>query len=192
MAGASFCGARSIAACIRRAATHLPVIAHETGQRPVYPDYANLLPKFTGPLKPYNLRRLMRMAEDNGVAGYVGDFQRASAWHQIAQYKAEHEAMRRSVDSAGYQLLMLNDFTGQCEALVGMLDPFWETKGVVDCQQVRPWNGPTVPLARFKTHASTHGPQTKRFKPNSKYPTSGRAIRGTLSCCGPWSRRPAP
>ncbi len=49
----------------------------------------------------------------------------------------------------GYQLLMLNDFTGQSEALVGILDPFWESKGVVTAAEVRAWNAPTVVLARF-------------------------------------------
>jgi hypothetical protein len=44
---------------------------------------------------------------------------------------------------------MLNDFTGQSEALVGMLDPFWESKGVVSASEVRAWNAPTVVLARF-------------------------------------------
>ena len=74
---------------------------------------------------------------------------RASARFQLTQYKAEHEAMLRTRGYAGYQLLMLNDFTGQSEALVGLLDPFWETKGVVSAADVRAWNAPTVVLARF-------------------------------------------
>ncbi len=57
--------------------------------------------------------------------------------------------MLRTANYAGYQLLMLNDFTGQSEALVGILDPFWESKGVVTAGEVRAWNSPTVPLARF-------------------------------------------
>jgi hypothetical protein len=65
------------------------------------------------------------------------------------QYKAEHEAFRRTAGIAGYQLLMLNDFTGQSEALVGVLDPFWRPKGVVTAEEVRRWNAPTVALARF-------------------------------------------
>jgi len=57
--------------------------------------------------------------------------------------------MLRTSGYAGYQLLMLNDFTGQSEALVGILDPFWEPKGVVSAAQIRSWNAPTVLLARF-------------------------------------------
>lgn len=129
--------------------TKVPVIAHETGQRPVFPDFDQLLPKFTGPLKPFNYLRLRDQLVRNGLVGQMRDFERASARFQIIQYKAEHEAMRRTAEFAGYELLMLNDFTGQSEALVGILDPFWESKGVVSVAAVREWNGPTTPLARF-------------------------------------------
>ncbi len=133
--------------------TDLPVVAHETGQRPVFPDYDDLLPKFTGPLKPFNYVRLRSEMVQAGLFDRVKDFERASAWFQIVQYKSEHEAMLRTPDYAGYQLLMLNDFPGQSEALVGILDPFWESKGVVGAEHVRPWNSPTVPLARFQKYA---------------------------------------
>ena len=127
----------------------MPLIAHETGQRPVFPDYDVLLPKFTGPLMPLNLERHRRTLVANGLAGQTHDFVRGSARFQLTQYKAEHEAMLRTRGYAGYQLLMLNDFTGQSEALVGILDPFWESKGVVSAVEVRAWNAPTVVLARF-------------------------------------------
>lgn len=137
------------------AASPVPVIAHETGQRPVFPDYDKLLPKFSGPLLPLNLERYRRALKANGLAGQTKDFVRASARFQLTQYKAEHEAMLRTRGYAGYHLLMLNDFTGQSEALVGILDPFWESKGVVRADDVRQWNAPTVVLARFKQHTWT-------------------------------------
>ncbi len=130
-------------------ASPVPLIAHETGQRPVFPDYEPLLQKFTGPLLPLNLERYRRALVASGRDGQVKEFVRASARFQLTQYKAEHEAMRRTRGYAGYQLLMLNDFTGQSEALVGILDPFWESKGVVSAAEVRAWNAPTVLLARF-------------------------------------------
>ena len=71
-------------------------------------------------------------------------------------YKAEHEALHRTADCAGYQLLMLNDFTGQSEALVGILDPFWEPKGVITAAEVRQWNAATVALARFDRYTWTN------------------------------------
>lgn len=131
------------------AASPVPLIAHETGQRPVFPDYDALLPKFSGPLLPLNFERFRRALLEHGLARQMKDFVRASARFQLTQYKAEHEAILRTRGYAGYQLLMLNDFTGQSEALVGMLDPFWESKGVVTAEEVRAWNAPTVVLARF-------------------------------------------
>lgn len=136
-------------------ASPVPLIAHETGQRPVFPDYDRLLPKFTGPLLPLNLERLRRGLIDSGMVGQLPDFVRASARFQLTQYKAEHEAMLRTRGYAGYQLLMLNDFTGQSEAHVGILDPFWESKGVVTAAEVRAWNAPTVLLARFQKYVWT-------------------------------------
>ena len=127
----------------------LPVVAHETGQRPVFPDYETMLPKFTGPLKPLNYKRLQGKLKEAGLAGRIEAFHRASARFQMVQYKAEHEALLRTREAAGYQLLMLNDFTGQSEALVGILDPFWESKGVAAREEVLRWNAPTVLLARF-------------------------------------------
>lgn len=129
--------------------TSQPLIAHETGQRPVFPDYEELLPKFDGPLRPYNYERLREEARAAGLTDRFKDFERASARFQLVQYKAEHEAMLRTPSYAGYQLLMLGDFPGQAEALVGILDPFLEEKGVVTAEEVRAWNNPTVPLARF-------------------------------------------
>ena len=127
----------------------VPLIAHETGQRPVFPDYETLLPKFDGPLLPLNLQRLRRGLLENSLSHQLPQFVEASARFQFTQYKAEHEAMLRTRGYAGYQLLMLNDFTGQSEALVGLLDPFWQSKGVITPKDVRAWNAPTVVLARF-------------------------------------------
>ncbi len=136
----------------RKSATDLPVVSHETGQRPAFPDYDNLLPKFTGPLKAYNLDRYRQLAVEAGIAPFEDRFARASALFALDQYKAEHEAFLRTPGWDGYQLLQLNDFTGQGEALVGLLDPFWAPKPGITAEAVRSWNGPTVPLARFEKY----------------------------------------
>ncbi len=133
----------------------LPLVAHETGQRPVFPDYETLLPKFDGPLRPLNYQRLKEKLAATPLLDQAADFKRASAKFQMVQYKAEHEAMLRTSDYSGYQLLMLNDFTGQSEALVGILDPFWESKGIVTREDVLEWNAPTVALARFSRYLWT-------------------------------------
>lgn len=130
-------------------AIELPLVSHETGQRPVYPNFPRLLPKFIGPLKPYNYKRLERSLDESGMVNQTDDFEVGSARFQQVLYKAEHEAISRTPGSAGYQLLMLNDFTGQREALVGILNPFWESKGIVSVDEVRRWASETVALARF-------------------------------------------
>ncbi len=137
------------------ATTELPVISHETGQHPVFPDYPDLLPKFTGPLRPHNYQRLWNELKEAGLENQIADFEWASARFQMVQYKAEHEGMLRTPQLAGYQLLMLNDFTGQSEALVGILDPFLQSKGVVTKEELLQWNSPTVPLARFERYVWT-------------------------------------
>ncbi len=138
-------------------ATELPVVAHETGQRVVYPDLSALIPKFTGPLRPHNLVRLQKAVEKSAVAAQVGAFKKASARFQYVQHKAEHEGLLRSAQLAGYHQLVLNDYTGHSEALAGILDPFYEEKGVVTAEEVRQWNSETVLLVRFPSYTWTIG-----------------------------------
>ena len=161
-------------------ASPVPLLAHETGQMPVFPDYEALLPKFRGPLLPLNLERYRRALAAHGLAGQVKDFVRASARFQLTQYKAEHEGMLRTRGYAGYQLLMLNDFTGQSEALVGILDPFWESKGVVSPQEVRSWNAPTVLLARFPKYVWRND-ETFRARLEMSHFGAGDVIPGNVT-----------
>lgn len=134
-----------------------PLVAHETGQRPVFPDYSALLPKFTGPLRPYNLEAFRDKLERAGLAALNEAFTRSSGRFALVQYKSEHEGILRTPGLAGFQLLMLNDFTGQGEALVGVLDPFWESKGLISPKDLLRWCAPTVPLARFEKYVWTAG-----------------------------------
>ena len=58
-------------------------------------------------------------------------FQQASGHWSALCYKAEMEAALRTGGLAGFQLLDLQDFPGQGTALVGILDAFMDSKGVV-------------------------------------------------------------
>ncbi len=135
-------------------ATDKPLISHETGQRPSWPDYDRLLPKYAGVMQPSNLRRLRAISQQ---AGCTNHRQRAEATARFAyvQYKSEHEAMRRTADLTGYQWLMMHDFTGQGEAHVGLLDAFFEAKPGITLKGIRAWNGPSVVLARFPRYTWT-------------------------------------
>lgn len=52
----------------------------------------------------------------------------ASGKLQALCYKHEIERTLRTPDYAGFQLLALNDYSGQGTALVGILDVFFEEK----------------------------------------------------------------
>ena len=90
------------------------------------------------------------MLKDNGMLGQAKDFFRASGALTVLEYKAVMEALLRSSLSAGFQLLSLNDFTGQGYAPVGILDPFWDSKGLVSPERWRSFCAPSVVLLRYE------------------------------------------
>ena len=127
----------------------VPVISHESGQRCMYPDFDEI-PKYVGPVRARNLELWRNMLKDNGMLGQAKDFFRASGALTVLEYKAVMEALLRSSLSAGFQLLSLNDFTGQGYAPVGILDPFWDSKGLVSPEQWRSFCAPSVVLLRYE------------------------------------------
>ena len=127
----------------------VPVISHESGQRCMYPDFDEI-PKYDGPVRARNLELWRNMLKDNGMLGQAKDFFRASGALTVLEYKAVMEALLRSSLSAGFQLLSLNDFTGQGYAPVGILDPFWDSKGLVSPEQWRSFCAPSVVLLRYE------------------------------------------
>ncbi|MFC8943675.1 hypothetical protein ACFT1B_36930, partial [Streptomyces griseoincarnatus] len=64
-------------------------------------------------------------------------------------YKEDIEAALRTEGFGGFHLLGLTDFPGQGTALVGVLNPFWESKGYCTPEEFARFCGPTVPLARL-------------------------------------------
>jgi hypothetical protein len=77
------------------------------------------------------------------------DFLMASGRLQTLCYKEEIESALRTPGFGGFQLLDLHDFPGQGTALVGVLDPFWDSKPYVGPAEFRRFCGPTVPLVRM-------------------------------------------
>jgi hypothetical protein len=80
----------------------------------------------------------------------ANDFFRASGQMTLLLYKESIEALLRTPNCGGFQLLDLHDFPGQGTALVGILDPFWDTKGITSPEKFREFCGPTVPILRLK------------------------------------------
>jgi hypothetical protein len=76
-------------------------------------------------------------------------FLMASGKLQALCYKADIEAALRTPGYAGFHLLQLHDFPGQGTALVGVLNPFFESKGYITAEEFRMFCNKTVPLARM-------------------------------------------
>lgn len=129
----------------------VPIIAHEMGQIPVYPNW-NEIGKYIGPVRALNFESFAKQAKERGVAAQSNQFQQASGAMNRIIYKNEMEAQLRSKDCAGVSWLSMQDYPGQGEALVGWLDAFYQSKGFITAEQFRSYCGPTVPLARFKKY----------------------------------------
>jgi hypothetical protein len=127
----------------------VPTVSHEIGQWCVYPDFSEIV-KYTGVLKPTNFEIFRETLTENNMGAQAGEFLNASGKLQVLCYKADIEAALRTPGFAGFHLLQLHDFPGQGTALVGILNPFFESKGYVTPEEFRMFCSETVPLARMK------------------------------------------
>ncbi len=132
----------------------VPVIVHEMGQWCVFPNFDEMA-KYAGPLKPKNFEIFRDWLTESGMIDQAHDFLMASGKLQALCYKEEIEAALRTPGMAGIQLLDLHDFPGQGTALVGILDPFWDSKPYFTPQQFKRFFNSTVPLARLPKRAWT-------------------------------------
>lgn len=127
----------------------MPVVSHEIGQWCVYPDFKEI-DKYTGVLKAKNFEIFKETLEEAGLGDMAEKYLYASGRLQTLCYKMDIEASLRTPGFAGFQLLDLHDFPGQGTALVGVLNPFWESKGYVDDKEFSTFCNETVPLARME------------------------------------------
>ena len=111
--------------------TAVPTVAHEIGQWPIYEDWDYELPKYAGVLRPYNLEHYRDIAEKSGTRRYWPRFRAVSANLNRLMYKDEVESFMRTPSCAGLQLLSVQDFTGQFEAMIGWRDSFYDLKPAV-------------------------------------------------------------
>lgn len=126
----------------------VPLVTHEVGQYAVYPNMKEI-EKYTGVLDPLNFKGVKEALEKKGLLHKAGDYLMASGRLAAILYKEEIERAMKTSGVSGFQLLDLHDFPGQGTALVGLLDAFWESKGVIDADTFRQFCAPVVPLARF-------------------------------------------
>jgi len=127
----------------------IPTVSHEIGQWCVYPDFKEIA-KYTGVLKPTNFEIFRESLTENNMGDQAEAFLMASGKLQALCYKADIEAALRTPGFAGFHLLQLHDFPGQGTALVGVLNPFFESKGYITPEEFRMFCNTTVPLARMQ------------------------------------------
>lgn len=162
----------------------IPVVTHEIGQFTVYPDFREI-EKYTGVLKARNFEVFKERLEEKGMLAQAYDFFYASGKLAVQCYKEELEAAARSSLVAGYQILDLQDFTGQGTALVGILDAFMDSKGLVTPEEWTGYCSDAILLAEFGKCIYTAGEKfniklaMRYYNPES---LDGKILETELSC----------
>ncbi len=126
-----------------------PVISHEVGQYEFYPDFDEI-DQYTGPLKARNFEVFRERLQAAGLWADHDRFFRSAGKLAIDCYRREIEAFLRTSELSGFQLLDLQDFTGQGTALVGVLNAFMESKGLITPAEWREFCASTVVLGEFE------------------------------------------
>jgi len=133
---------------------NVPIVSHEIGQWCVYPNFKEI-PKYKGVLRAYNFEIFRDSLAAHNMLDQSQDFLMASGKLQAMLYKQEIESALRTPGFGGFQLLDIHDFPGQGTALVGILDPFWDSKGYVEAKEHHQYCCETVPLARISKRTWT-------------------------------------
>lgn len=133
----------------------VPVVGHEIAQFQVYPNY-NEMKKYTGVLKPWNFEIFKRRIEESGMGDQALDFNKASGVASMLAYRADVEMAIRTPGFGGFQLLDLQDFPGQGTALVGIMDAFMDSKGLITPEEFSQFCNRVVPLSVMEKYCWTN------------------------------------
>lgn len=136
--------------------TPVPVIGHETGQFQVFPNFDEIK-KYTGVQKAWNFEVFADRLKKAGMYDQREDFFKASGALAVICYREDIEAAMRTQGFGGFQLLDLQDFPGQGTALVGILDAFMDSKGLITPQDWRQFCCEAVPLIRMEKYTWQSG-----------------------------------
>ena len=126
----------------------MPFVSHETGQWCVFPNFKEIK-KYTGVNRAKNFEIFRDILQENGMGTMAEKFLLSSGKLQALCYKYEIERTLRTPNYAGFQLLSLNDYSGQGTALVGVTDVFFDDKGYITAPEFREFCSKVVPLAKF-------------------------------------------
>ena len=152
----------------RKTGAELPTLGHEIGQWEMYPDFDEI-GKYTGTLRALNFEGYRRTLEAHGMLGQAKDFARASGLFSVLLYKEDIEACMRTWPFAGFQILEARDYPGQGTAIVGWLDSFWDSKGLVTPRQFRQFCGPSVLLMQMHRRVFSSGETFEGFAEIANY-----------------------
>jgi hypothetical protein len=133
----------------------VPIITHEIGQYSVYPNMKEI-DKYTGVLEPVNFKAIRNDLQQKQLLALAPQYTLASGKFSANLYKEEIERALKTKGMSGFQLLDLHDFPGQGTALIGILDAFWDSKGLVTPAEHRMYCSAVVPLLRFEKAAYTN------------------------------------
>lgn len=131
-----------------------PVIGHEIGQWMFFPNFEEMK-KYTGVMKVDNFDIIRNDLKAKGLLDQYPEIYQAVGRQAVLLYKEEIEVLLRTAGYAGFSLLDLHDYPTQGTALVGPLDPFWESKGFITPERHRQYCGPVVPLLRMPKRTYT-------------------------------------
>jgi hypothetical protein len=134
----------------------IPVVSHEIGQYCTYPDFREI-EAYTGVLKAENFAIFKERLEEKGLGDLAFDYFKNSGALAVACYKDELETALRTPSLAGFQILDIQDFSGQGTALVGVLNAFMENKGLVSAAGWREFCSDAVIQAEFDSYLAHAG-----------------------------------
>ncbi len=128
----------------------VPVISHEVGQYDFFPDFSEL-GRYEGSQQPLYLKVYQERMEKSGTFAQWQDFFKATGALALDCYRREIETALRTRELSGFQLLDLQDFPGQCVALVGVLNAWMESKGLISAAGWRQFCNDVVILAELES-----------------------------------------
>ena len=147
----------------------VPLITHEVGQYAIFPNVAEIS-KYKGVLAPLNLIAIRDDLNKKGMLPLADSFVKASGKLSAILYKEEMERILKTKGASGIQLLDLHDFPGQGTADIGLLDAFWESKGILSPEEFRQFCSPVVPLLRFEKAVYTNN---ETFRASAEFANFG-------------------
>lgn len=155
---------------------NVPVISHEIGQYETFPNFKEI-DKYTGVLRARNFEIFKERLGEKGLINKAGMYFKASGKLAADCYKRELETAFRSNELAGFQLLDLQDFSGQGTALVGILDAFMDNKGIISKEEWREFCSDCVLLGEFSKYVWN---SKEEFEFNIKLTNYKKEMKGNI------------